>query len=95
MGFLASLNQGIVSCSGIQAYLEMAYLCIEAEEKGKAINTKTVLHVGPGHRDNGARLPPAFQGGDWKEIRLDIDPVNEPDIVGSMLNMAATKQKYN
>lgn len=28
-------------------------------------------------------------GSDWKEIRLDIDPANEPDIVGSMLDMAA------
>ena len=49
---------------------------------------KTILHVGPGHRRNGARLPPAFQTSDWQELRLDIDPANEPDIVGSMLHMA-------
>lgn len=65
------------------------YRRIEAEERHKAMNAKTILHVGPGHRNNGAKLPPAFQGSDWKEIRLDIDPANEPDIVGSMLNMAA------
>jgi ubiquinone/menaquinone biosynthesis C-methylase UbiE len=50
---------------------------------------KTVLHVGPGHRQSGAKLPQGFQGSDWQEIRLDIDPGNEPDIVGSMLDMAA------
>lgn len=50
---------------------------------------KTILHIGPGHRSNGARVPPAFQSSAWREIRLDIDPANEPDIVGSMLDMAA------
>ena len=69
------------------------YRRIEAEESTKAMNARilqrTILHVGPGHRNNGAKLPAAFQGSDWKEIRLDIDPANEPDIVGSMLDMAA------
>lgn len=65
------------------------YRRIEAEESTKAMNAKTILHVGPGHRNNGAKLPVAFQGSDWKELRLDIDPANEPDIVGSMLDMAA------
>lgn len=51
-------------------------------------NTKKILHVGPGHPKNGARLPPTFQGADWHEIRLDIDPLNEPDVVGSVLDMA-------
>lgn len=50
---------------------------------------KTVLHVGPGHRRNGAPLPPCFQGQGWRELRLDIDPANEPDLLGSMLDMAA------
>lgn len=65
------------------------YRRIEAQESTKAMSAKTILHVGPGHRSNGAKLPIAFQGSDWKEIRLDIDPANEPDIVGSMLDMAA------
>jgi len=51
------------------------------------VNQKTVLHVGPGHRKNGAKLPAAFQGAEWKELRLDIDPSNEPDIIGSMTDM--------
>lgn len=67
------------------------YRHVEAEESQKAMHAKTILHVGPGHRNNGAKLPMAFQGGDWREIRLDIDPANEPDIVGSMLNMAAVQ----
>lgn len=65
------------------------YRRIEAEESTKAMHAKTILHVGPGHRSNGAKLPAAFQGSDWQELRLDIDPANEPDIVGSMLDMAA------
>lgn len=64
------------------------YCRIEAEERQKAMHAKTILHVGPGHRNNGAKLPAAFLGSDWQEIRLDIDPANEPDIVGSMLDMA-------
>ncbi|WP_222932350.1 methyltransferase domain-containing protein [Allochromatium humboldtianum] len=68
------------------------YRRIEAEESHKAMNARilqrTILHVGPGHRNNGAKLPVAFQSSEWQEIRLDIDPANEPDIVGSMLDMA-------
>ena len=67
------------------------YRHIEAEERHKAMHAKTILHVGPGHRNNGAKLPAAFQGSEWQEIRLDIDPANEPDIVGSMLEMAAVQ----
>jgi SAM-dependent methyltransferase len=69
------------------------YCRIEAEERHKAMSAKTILHVGPGHRSNGAKLPAAFQGSDWKELRLDIDPANEPDIVGSMLDMAAVESE--
>lgn len=65
------------------------YRRIEAEESTKAMHAKTILHVGPGHRNNGAKLPAAFLSSEWQEIRLDIDPANEPDIVGSMLDMAA------
>lgn len=71
-----------------ETFLQL-YRQIEAEERAHTMQTKTVLHVGPGHRRNGAKLPTAFQGSDWQEIRLDIDPANEPDIVGSMLDMAA------
>ena len=50
---------------------------------------KTILHVGPGHRRSGARLPDVFRTDEWREIRLDIEPANEPDIIGSMMDMAA------
>ncbi len=65
------------------------YRKIEADKDTTLMIPQTILHVGPGHRNNGARLPAAFQGSEWQEIRLDIDPANEPDIVGSMLDMAA------
>ena len=65
------------------------YRRIEAEETAKAMNAKTILHVGPGHPKSGAKLPAIFQGSDWREIRLDIDPANRPDLIGSMLDMAA------
>lgn len=51
--------------------------------------TKTVLHVDPGHPKSGAKLPLGFQAEAWQEIRLDIDPANKPDIIGSMLDMQA------
>lgn len=55
----------------------------------KQINaSKIILHVGPGHKEFGAKLPAVFQSPEWREIRLDIDPGNQPDILGSMLDMA-------
>lgn len=53
------------------------------------MNRRTILHVGSGHPKSSARIPAAFQTTEWKEIRLDIDPANEPDILGSMLDMPA------
>lgn len=50
---------------------------------------KTILNVGAGPRNSSALLPPAFRTPDWQEIRIDIDPANEPDILGSMLDMSA------
>ena len=47
---------------------------------------KTVLHVGCG-APNPDKLHRAFRGPDWQEIRLDIDPAVQPDIVASMLDM--------
>ena len=47
-----------------------------------------LLHVGCGHsrkKDAG----PGFQSDEWTEIRLDIDPAVEPDIIGSILDMSA------
>jgi protein O-GlcNAc transferase len=52
---------------------------------------KFVLHVGSGHKENGAELLGYFKSPEWQEIRLDIDPKVEPDILGSMLDMTEVK----
>lgn len=64
---------------------------ITEKETLRIMHPKTILHVGPGHRHSGAKLPPAFQTPEWKEIRIDIDPSNQPDILGSMLDMSAVE----
>jgi SAM-dependent methyltransferase len=48
----------------------------------------TLLHVGCG-RNRKDRTTPGFAGPEWAELRLDIDPGAEPDIVGSMLDLSA------
>lgn len=84
---------GLMNVSGFTRQLEQCMVDLYegtfAHEKGSTMNTKTVLHVGPGHRLNGARLPVAFRTAEWRELRLDIDPENAPDIVGSILDIAA------
>lgn len=50
---------------------------------------RTVLHVGCGAPAPG-KLPAAFfPDGAWREIRLDIDPAVQPDIVASITDMEA------
>ncbi len=49
---------------------------------------KTVLHVGCGAYQPD-RLPHFFfKPGDWQEVRFDIDPAVEPDIIGSITDMS-------
>ncbi len=48
---------------------------------------RMLLHVGCG-RSPRSRLPRVFQSDDWKEIRLDIDPGVNPDIIGTMTDMS-------
>lgn len=51
---------------------------------------KTVLHVGCGvHTPD--KLHETFRGPDWRELRLDINPKAQPDIVASMTDMAAVE----
>lgn len=50
---------------------------------------KIILNIGAGSRKSGAQIPLVFQAHEWQEIRLDIDPGNEPDILGSMLDISA------
>ena len=49
---------------------------------------KLLLHVGSGPR-NPELVHPLFRTLEWIEVRLDIDPAVEPDIVASMLDMKA------
>jgi hypothetical protein len=68
------------------------YIKIEIQENQQVMNnpasSRVVLHVEPGHRQNVAKLPAAFQAARWKELRLDIDSANNPDILGSMLDIS-------
>src|SRR5262245_13583324 len=48
---------------------------------------KTVLHVGCGPA-NRAKLHATFRTPDWHEVRLDIDPTVQPDVVGSITDMS-------
>lgn len=48
--------------------------------------SKKVLHVGCGPT-NPEKLPKLFRTTEWQEIRLDINPKVEPDIIASMTDM--------
>jgi predicted SAM-dependent methyltransferase len=51
---------------------------------------KKLLHVGCG----AARLQqttPGFNNGSWLEIRLDINTLNNPDLIGNMINMSVVE----
>lgn len=47
---------------------------------------RVFLHVGCGFARK-AQTTKAFAGPDWRELRLDIDPEVQPDIVGTMTDM--------
>jgi ubiquinone/menaquinone biosynthesis C-methylase UbiE len=50
---------------------------------------KKVLHVGCGAA-NPDKLPSfLFTAGEWREIRLDINPSVDPDIIGTITDMSA------
>lgn len=57
------------------------------------LDKKVVLHVGCGP-ENAAGLHPAFRGGGWREIRLDIDPEVKPEIIGSLTDMGMVQSEY-
>lgn len=66
-------------------------LASAAQNRGRPIETgaepKTVLHVGCGAPDP-QKLNRWFDlNSGWREVRLDIDPDVQPDIVASMLDM--------
>lgn len=48
---------------------------------------KIVLHVGCGERYAGILPDDDFPSSEWQEIRLDIDPAVNPDIVANIVDM--------
>lgn len=53
-------------------------------------NMQTFLHVGCGPKRK-AQTTKGFNMPEWHEIRLDIDPSAQPDVIGTMTNMSAVK----
>ncbi|HEY0419934.1 MAG TPA: methyltransferase domain-containing protein [Acetobacteraceae bacterium] len=53
-----------------------------------AIAKREVLHVGCGVQAPG-KLHEVFRGEEWQEVRLDIDPAVQPDVVASLTDMGA------
>jgi predicted SAM-dependent methyltransferase len=51
---------------------------------------KIFLNVGCGAKDN-IRLPECFQGHGWHQVRIDIDPSLEPDIVADITDLSHVK----
>jgi SAM-dependent methyltransferase len=49
---------------------------------------RRLLHVGSGPADP-ARVPACFPPADWAEIRVDIDPNVQPDVIGSITDLGA------
>ena len=66
-------------------------MVIETSDKRGAPVTRdeglTVLNVGAGPRVSG-KLHVGFASGHWREIRLDIDPAVDPDIVSSATDLS-------
>jgi hypothetical protein len=54
------------------------------------MSQRSFLHVGCGPARKGPRTP-GFDTSDWREIRLDIDPSVQPDVVTSLTDMSAVE----
>jgi hypothetical protein len=50
--------------------------------------TRTFLHIGCGHRRQ-RDTTPGFNGPEWRELRFDIDPAVQPDVIGTMVDLSA------
>ncbi len=55
---------------------------------GNIQSMKTFLHVGCGPKHK-VHTTPGFNTPDWKELRFDIDPGVQPDVLGTMTDMSA------
>ena len=52
---------------------------------------KKVLHVGCGRR-HARSLHKTFQSAEWRDVRLDINPDVQPDLVGSIVQHAGGRR---
>jgi len=60
------------------------------KRRGTDLSAGMVLHVGCG-RVTLSGLPAVFQNGNWGEIRLDIDPAVNPDVIASVSEMSSVQ----
>lgn len=75
----------------LEALYHQAYTATSASDRPlipASDEGQRFLHVGCG-RNRKQNTLPIFNNGDWHEIRYDIDPAAQPDIVGSMTDMGA------
>ena len=79
----------LCNVAAITRTLEDTLIALYRDIEQRENQAKILLNVGAGHPKSGARIPQTFQTKGWKEIRLDIDPANAPDILGAMLDMPA------
>jgi SAM-dependent methyltransferase len=63
-----------------------------AGAQGWPSDRKIILHVGCGPRQSGL-LPKQFAAPQWHEVRLDIDPNVDPDIIGTITDMTDVPQR--
>jgi SAM-dependent methyltransferase len=67
---------------------EQDNLILHSESQGLSMTPqKQVLHIGCGHYDP-RKLPTYFRTEAWRELRLDIDPRAQPDIVADMRDLS-------
>lgn len=52
----------------------------------QAAKARRVLNAGSGPKSN-RKLNAVFEPAGWQEIRIDLDPRVEPDVIGSMTNL--------
>jgi len=54
------------------------------------VKMRKFLHVGCGPGRKGPKTP-GFDGPEWAEIRLDIDPSASPDLIGTITDLSAVE----
>jgi predicted O-linked N-acetylglucosamine transferase (SPINDLY family) len=69
-------------------YAEVATRPDDQPPATMAAKRRVFLHVGCGGQRQADTLP-IFNTGEWDEIRQDIDPAAQPDMVGSMTDLGA------